>query len=407
MGSNNLNLLVPQGQFGTRLTGGKDAASPRYIFTYLSNIARYLFPEEDDVLLRYLEDDGQSIEPEFYCPIIPMLLINGSQGIGTGWSTQIPSYDPEDVLLYILAKLDRLEELPPIRPYARGFTGNIKPSDDGRGFVSHGRAQQTSATSLVIDELPLKCWTDQYKQRLLKMRNRAEIINFVEDHTTTKVSFKVNMKSVKLKRLLKNAGGLETAFKLKANISTSNMNAFDADGSIRKFDSPEEIADIYFPVRLALYHDRKSMLQSEMKHASVLMRSKADFVQAVVSGDIDLVSGKQSKAEITEQLRRLGLTSAYDLDEIRNNNTVYKKRQSEAETSPGGEVHETEVSRSGEYDYLLNMPLSSLTSEKISQLKEDAQNKESALEEIEKKSPADLWRDDLEKLAPLIRKLKA
>lgn len=80
VGSNNINLLVPSGQFGTRLTGGADAASPRYIFTHLAPITRILFPEEDDVLLNYLEDDGQSIEPEFFCPVIPLLVVNGSQG---------------------------------------------------------------------------------------------------------------------------------------------------------------------------------------------------------------------------------------------------------------------------------------------------------------------------------------
>lgn len=106
VGSNNINLLVPSGQFGTRLAGGKDAASPRYIFTALSPTARLLFPEVDDALLAYKEDDGQSIEPETFFPIIPLLLVNGAQGIGTGWSTYIPPHNPRDVLAYIRAKLD-------------------------------------------------------------------------------------------------------------------------------------------------------------------------------------------------------------------------------------------------------------------------------------------------------------
>lgn len=75
VGSNNVNLLTPSGQFGTRLEGGSDAASPRYIFTFLSPIARLLFPEEDDILLNFQEDEGQVIEPEYFCPIIPLLLV--------------------------------------------------------------------------------------------------------------------------------------------------------------------------------------------------------------------------------------------------------------------------------------------------------------------------------------------
>jgi DNA topoisomerase II len=92
IGSNNLNLLEPLGQFGTRLQGGKDAASPRYIFTNLSPLARAVFHPHDDPLLNYLNDDGHSIEPEWYIPVVPMILINGGEGIGTGWSTAIPNY---------------------------------------------------------------------------------------------------------------------------------------------------------------------------------------------------------------------------------------------------------------------------------------------------------------------------
>ena len=108
VGSNNINYLVPNGQFGTRLLGGKDAASPRYIYTLLSKITRMIFKEEDDFLCRYLVDEGQSIEPEYYLPILPMVLVNGSEGIGTGYSTTIPNYNPIDIVNYIKAKLNSI-----------------------------------------------------------------------------------------------------------------------------------------------------------------------------------------------------------------------------------------------------------------------------------------------------------
>ena len=82
---NNINLLLPNGQFGTRLQGGKDSASPRYIFTELNPITRKIFINEDDDVLNYLDDDGLKIEPDFYVPIIPIVLINDIQGIGTGF----------------------------------------------------------------------------------------------------------------------------------------------------------------------------------------------------------------------------------------------------------------------------------------------------------------------------------
>jgi DNA topoisomerase-2 len=169
VGSNNLNLLVPGGQFGTRLAGGKDAASPRYIFTHLSPIARHVFPEDDDVLLEYLEDDGQQIEPKYFCPIIPLVLINGTQGIGTGWSTFIPPHDPMSVLDYIRAKLERRLELPSIDPYAKGFDGLIERQPDGKGYVSYGKIKELNKKTVLINELPIGVWTDKYKSQLLKM----------------------------------------------------------------------------------------------------------------------------------------------------------------------------------------------------------------------------------------------
>lgn len=169
VGSNNLNLMVPSGQFGTRLAGGKDAASPRYIFTHLAPFTRYLFPEDDDVLLDYLEDDGQMIEPNYYCPIIPLLLVNGTQGIGTGWSTFVPPHHPMSVVDYIRAKLDNQADLPLIEPHANGFKGKIERREDGSGYISYGIVDQLNSKTLLIKELPIGVWTDSYKSHLLTM----------------------------------------------------------------------------------------------------------------------------------------------------------------------------------------------------------------------------------------------
>merc|ERR1712088_50520 len=98
VGSNNINLLQPIGQFGTRLAGGKDSASPRYIFTQMSPLARLIFNANDEPLLNFLNEDNQRIEPYWYLPIIPMVLVNGAEGIGTGWSSKVPNYDPREII---------------------------------------------------------------------------------------------------------------------------------------------------------------------------------------------------------------------------------------------------------------------------------------------------------------------
>ena len=97
VGSNNINLLEPNGQFGTRIMGGGDAASSRYIHTELNKLSTFIYPKEDFPLLEYVEDDGLSVEPYYYVPIIPMVLVNGMTGIGTGFSTNIPCFNPKDI----------------------------------------------------------------------------------------------------------------------------------------------------------------------------------------------------------------------------------------------------------------------------------------------------------------------
>jgi DNA topoisomerase II len=396
VGSNNINLLVPSGQFGTRLAGGADAASPRYIFTYLSPITRLLFREEDDLLLEYLEDDGQVIEPTSFYPILPLLLINGTQGIGTGWSTCIPPHDPRSVLDYIKAKIRGDANLPEIRPYVRGFQGSIQPTEDGKGYVSFGRARRLDKRTVMIDELPVGAWTNAYKQKLINMRDKGSIADFVEDHTTTKVSFKVKAKPIQISRMEKT--GFESSFKLSTKMSLQNMNAFDINGNIQKFFSVEELADAFFDARLALYKDRKSVLQSEMEYAANVMRNKARFIQSVVVGKIDLLSGKSTKEQTTMKLRDLGFASEQDLQTIRENNTVRRRRDRHAKIAVR-EAVSVEGITSG-FDYLLRMPLGSLTAERIEDLEGDALKKENDLQVIKAKKPEDLWEDDLEELSP-------
>jgi DNA gyrase/topoisomerase IV subunit B len=166
VGSNNINLLVPSGQFGTRLQGGRDAASARYIFTRLSNITRAIFPADDDALLKYLDDDGQSIEPEWYLPIIPMVLVNGADGIGTGWSTYCPNYNPREIIKAVRSRIAG-DIVPELNPYYRGFRGAIEKKSPTQYTVSGIADVDGAAETLTVTELPLFRWTQDYKQLLV------------------------------------------------------------------------------------------------------------------------------------------------------------------------------------------------------------------------------------------------
>jgi len=164
VGSNNINFLEPRGQFGTRLLGGKDAASARYVFTTLSPISREIFHPSDSHLLHYLDDDGQSIEPKWYVPVIPLVLINGGEGIGTGWSTSVPNYNPKEVIANI-HRLIKKEEVAPMHPWYRGYKGTIAEVSPGKYKVA-GLWKKIDDSTLEITELPLGSWTQPFKDVL-------------------------------------------------------------------------------------------------------------------------------------------------------------------------------------------------------------------------------------------------
>lgn len=259
VGSNNLNLLEPIGQFGTRLQGGKDAASPRYIFTSLSPLARLLYRPEDDALLKYLNDDGQSIEPEWYAPILPAVLINGGEGIGTGWSTSIPNYNPMDLIAGVRALMDGHATLPRLHPWYAGFRGTVETLGEDRYRVS-GVWRKIDDQTLEITELPVGTWTQSYKEMLETMvtgteKTPAMIRDYREYHTDTTVRFVVNLTTEQMQAA--ESEGIEKRFKLVTSLSVGNLVCFDPAGRIKRFASPERILEDFYTLRLGLYQKRK------------------------------------------------------------------------------------------------------------------------------------------------------
>jgi DNA topoisomerase-2 len=244
VGSNNINLLSPCGQFGTRLMGGKDAASPRYVFTKLEYITRCIFHPDDDAILQYLDDDGQSIEPLFYAPIIPMILVNGSEGIGTGWSTSIPTFNPRELTQYLRCLLTH-EAPGELQPWYRGFTGEIKAKTgrESGNYIVSGIIEQINENTVIISELPVGKSTMDFKQFLETLVVGAPdavgggiIKDFKENHTDTTVLFSITLIPEKLEEINKEPGGLIKKFKMDSSIATSNMHAFDMDGRIHKYE---------------------------------------------------------------------------------------------------------------------------------------------------------------------------
>jgi DNA topoisomerase-2 len=256
-GSNNINCLEPSGNFGSRLQGGSDCASARYIYTRLSPFARRIFSKLDEPLLSYNTDDDKKIEPEVFCPVVPMVLINGADGIGTGWSSAIPNYNPEDIVDN-LRRLLKGEEMVEMSPWFRGWSGQVEKVAPDR-YKFSGIIKQVSAKEVEITELPVRVWTQDFKDRLEEIIKAEKIPSFIKDYTDYNTHIKVNfIVEMDEKHMTKSVEiGLEERFKLSKTLATSNMVAFDENGRLKKYSSVEEIMQAFYDHRIVMYQKRK------------------------------------------------------------------------------------------------------------------------------------------------------
>ncbi|KAG9050359.1 DNA topoisomerase 2 [Tulasnella sp. UAMH 9824] len=396
VGANNINLLSPNGQYGTRAMGGKDHASPRYIFTIPTTLARSIFHLGDDPLLKYLEDDGDSIEPEWYVPVIPMILVNGSEGIGTGYSTNIPNFNPHDIVAN-LRRMLRDEPLVPMKPWYRGFKGAIEKVDEGK-FSCNGIINKLDDSTVEITELPIGTWTQPYKEQLEKWvtgtdNNPAYVKDYKEYHTNTSVHFVITMTKEGMAKAEEE--GLLKFFKLTGSINTTNMMAFDSNLKLRKYASPEEIMEDFFPLRLQFYQKRKEYLCNQLRDQWDKLSNQARFVQMII--DKKLVVAKRKKADLVNELRKL---------EFRAFPRVSKaKAAGEDEPAEDDDEEEASTGTSSDFDYLLGMAIWSLTEEKVAKLLRERDVKEQELNVLLAVKPSEIWENDLEKLLDDFEKL--
>ena len=278
VGSNNINCLEPSGNFGTRLAGGSDAASPRYTFTRLSPFARKIFSQLDEPNLEYQLDDGKKIEPTVYSPIIPMVLINGADGIGTGWSTSIPNYHPMDIVKNLKRRMGRLDENDPeekpfesMMPWFRGWKGVPEVAGPDR-YKFNGIASRSdqNPNEVVITELPIRVWTDDFKAKLEKVISGVDGPSWIKDYKEfndhSVVHFEIMVDEKHMSKVMDE--GLLERFKLNKQVATSNLVAFDSQGQIRKYEKVEDILEEYFVHRMSMYTDRKVYLTSSVRDSN-------------------------------------------------------------------------------------------------------------------------------------------
>jgi len=389
VGANNLSLLVPSGQFGTRLQGGKDAASARYIYTRLERIARLIFHPHDDPILDCQVEEGQSIEPKWYIPVLPLVLINGAEGIGTGWSTSLPNYHPREVIAN-LKRYIRCEPVKDMCPWYAGFKGSIVLSSDRVGYDVVGVIEKRGPTTLEVTELPVKKWTQDYKESVLQAMlstdgpGSGQIEDFKEYHTEVSVHFVITVTEAQM--AAHEYIGFEKSFKLRSSISTNNLIFFDPDGKIQRYSDERHILEVFAGLRLTMYHKRKDNLVRVLRIQVEILSAKARFVQEVIDEKLKVKNRK--KDVLIEDLRKHGFK------------TMREITQGEDVEIPGG------GSKSG-WEYLLGMPLWSLTSERVADLLAQEKVKQDELDLLECTAPEELWEADLDAILAELSVLEA
>jgi DNA topoisomerase-2 len=354
VGSNNINLLMPNGQFGTRLQGGKDSASERYIFTRLNTVTRFLFKKADDAILNYLNDDGTLVEPIFYVPIIPMVLVNGAEGIGTGFSTKIPCFNPKDLIQYIRDVIQHKEPDRELIPYYKGFKGTIQQDEKEGRFITKGIFKE-SKNKIDITELPIGTWNEDYIIFLEKLVEDGIIKDYKDLSTDKNVNIQIVMNATE---------DIEKTLKLTSTLSISNMNLFNEKEKLTHYTKPHEIIDDFIVKRIRYYETRKQHIIKELEKDLVLLENKYKYIQQVLEDTIDL------RKKTTEQIHKV--------------------------------LEDFNYVKIDGYNYLIKMAMDSVSIENVEILKKQYHTKQKDLDVIRKTPIEDSWLNELNDLEKII-----
>lgn len=365
VGCGHARLVHAEGQFGTRIVGGKDAASPRYIHCDMSAVASLMFPDDDEPILeRNVDDDRKPIEARYYIPVLPLLLLNGSVGIGTGWSCNIPCFSPDTVAA---AYRDRiaghagafglLRDAPPCYP---GFRGTFARLDNGR-WVSRG-AWRVSGKTIRVTEVPVGTWLSDYKVFLEQLcaSNTIGLKRMESNYTDTEADYTLHFDSAASAAACRPAADL----RLESDklLSVSNMHALDTLRGVRRYETPADVAEEHFAERRAAYEARLVHQRGVARSELAVAAAKEGFVRAVVQRELDIGNAPESV-----------------IDEFARG-------------------REWPPSADGGYDYLSSLPISSMTRERLERLTRDVQRKTERLEALLAATVEGVWLKEIDAL---------
>jgi DNA topoisomerase II len=365
VGSNNISLLLPNGSFGTRLSGGKDSAAARYIYTEIRNMTKSIFLKDDDDILDYLEVDGKDVEPKYYLPIIPQVLLNGTEGIGTGWSSVIPKFKLEDLIQYVDNKINNKRKNIILNPYFEGFKGEVYYDEERDNCVTKGVLEKVNDSTIVISELPIGVWNETYYVFLDKLLDDKVIKSYQKNCTDDTVDIRIKMFKEILSPLTDDE--LYSLFDLESRINMSNMHLFNSNGKIKKYDTQYDIIDDYYDIRLDNYEKRRQFIINKLETKKIWFVNTIKFIKLFIKGDI-----KISNVPIETIKKSLIKNNIVEID--------------------------------GGYNYIFNLSIYKLTREELERLKENFKKLKEELEGFNLITPEKMWHKDLLSLKSELKK---
>lgn len=423
VGSNNVPLLKGIGEFGTRTQNGNDAANPRYIFATASKTTTLIFRKEDELILTHREDEGEEIEWNFFLPIIPMLLVNGSVGIGTGYSCYVPKFNPLELIkivrkwiatVHCKENLQEEKDSPPevkisvkdcrlmmrnepvsfttdgsqlvsflnyeMKPWYRGFKGNVEISENKAGikcYKTDGILNRDNKNNSIyhVTELPITMSINNFEE-LLKKQQQDEKITDYDDHThydektgehiihfVIRSRAKVDETTLHLTRsqMVRDIVLFEPLF---------DQNGDLKDEKIRVYRHIDEVINEFCKVRLLFYQKRKNARMKQLQHELLISENKARFIKEVA------------------------FANKFNLPEF----SIREKTKSELTT----ELTTRNYYNFDNFSYILNMNFTRLTSESLDNLLSDAEEKKQYLQIYKLKPIREIWLDELNDLEQIL-----
>ena len=383
-GSGNVSYLTPSGQFGTRHLAGKDAAAPRYIQTGVDSVTPFLFRLEDLPLLRKeIDDDKKEVQPIYFVPVIATALLNSSTGVGTGFSSDLPSYNPLDL---IAAARSLAKDIPvnetslPLLPYGAGWKGKILPTSGG--YFSVGMFTLESPRRLRVTELPLGVGTEDWlasistppksddgdkkagKAAAGKAADGAGAYSFIKDIVSKNSNDTVDITLTLTKDVVEN--DVVKLFKLAKKISTTNMHCLDISQTIRLFDNVYDILSYHGKVRLNLYGKRRLHLIDVNEKKLAVLNAKIRYVILVIDGQIKL--GQYTTAELSDKLIELGFNKV-----------------------------------DNSFGFLTSIPTGSLVKDNVEKMRKEAEQVEQRIADLRGTTPAAMWLGELDELEVAVK----